>query len=92
MVCVISEDKVEHRYGLLEVKGPYKTKTEKKTVPLACQDYGKCCCAVTDGGTQLKKQHAYFYQVQGQMAICHLPWCDFFYLDWPGHILRTCAI
>ena len=82
MVCDMSEDKVEHRYGLLEVKCPYKAYAEKRTVSMACQDHGNFCCPVTDGVIQLKRQHAYFYQVQGQMAICHLPWCDFFI--WTG--------
>ena len=45
MVCDMSEDKVERRYGLLEVKCPYKAYTEKKTVSMACQDYGNFCCA-----------------------------------------------
>ena len=30
-----------------------------------------------------KKTHAYYYQVQGQMAITGLHWCDF--AVWMGH-------
>ncbi|KAM7310080.1 uncharacterized protein ISCGN_007040 [Ixodes scapularis] len=35
------------------------------------------CCEVVDGLVQLKKTHAYFYQVQGQMAVTGYQWCDF---------------
>ena len=31
----------------------------------------------SDGTLRLKKTHAYFYQVQGQLAVMNLPWCDF---------------
>lgn len=30
-----------------------------------------------DGKVVLKSTHKYFYQVQGQMAICKRKWCDF---------------
>jgi hypothetical protein len=37
------------------------------------------CCRVdsTTGHVVLKENHAYFSQVQGQMAIGCQPWCDF---------------
>ena len=34
-------------------------------------------CYLQDGSLRLKKQHHYYYQVQGQMAICSKKWCDF---------------
>lgn len=30
-----------------------------------------------DGSIHLKKTHNYYYQVQGQMAVVDLRWCDF---------------
>ncbi|KAM7290152.1 uncharacterized protein ISCGN_026818 [Ixodes scapularis] len=42
----------------------------------ACKDK-KFCCEVVDGLVRLKKTHAYFYQVQGQMAVTGHQWCDF---------------
>ena len=34
-------------------------------------------CEATDSGIHLKTSHNYYYQVQGQMAVLNLPWCDF---------------
>ena len=33
-------------------------------------------------GPQLRRDHHYYTQVQGEMAIMGLPWCDF--VDWTG--------
>ena len=30
-----------------------------------------------EGGLKLKRTHAYYYQVQGQLAICEQEYCDF---------------
>ena len=35
------------------------------------------CCSVNEGRIILKRDHEYNAQVQGQMAVCHLKWCDF---------------
>ena len=61
-------------YGLLEVKCPLKY--FKKPLMKACQDKNFCCVMV-NGSIKLKPQHAYFYQVQGQMAITGMTWCNF---------------
>ena len=59
--------------GLIEIKCPYKYRNEHP-------------CFVTDpkfylnrenGETQLREDHEYFFQVQGQLAICDLTYCDF---------------
>ena len=36
------------------------------------------CCTVKDGtgDVKLKESHAYYCQIQGQMAIGYRPWCD----------------
>ncbi|KAM7289419.1 uncharacterized protein ISCGN_029548 [Ixodes scapularis] len=64
----------DNEEGLLEVKCPA---SKIGLTPMeACKDK-KFCCEVVDGVVRLKKTHAYFYQVQGQMAVTGHQWCDF---------------
>ena len=35
------------------------------------------CLEKTEGGPQLKKTHKFYAQVQGDIAVMGLPWCDF---------------
>ena len=42
----------------------------------ACQDPNFFCEAV-NGRCKLKKKHAYYTQVQGQMGVSGAKWCDF---------------
>ncbi|KAM7281352.1 uncharacterized protein ISCGN_006295 [Ixodes scapularis] len=64
----------DNEEGLLEVKCPA---SKIGLTPMeACKDK-KFCCEVVDGLVRLKKTHAYFYQVQGQMAVTGHQWCDF---------------
>lgn len=60
--------------GLLEVKCP----ATKAGIPvsIACQDRN-FCAQLVNGSITLKRDHAYFYQVQGQLAVTKKPWCDF---------------
>ena len=63
-------------FGFLEVKCPYSARMISPTD--ACAVSGFCC--TFDQHTrqlQLKERHAYYAQVQGQMAIGGRPWCDF---------------
>ncbi|XP_037501863.2 uncharacterized protein LOC119375911 [Rhipicephalus sanguineus] len=60
--------------GLLEVKCPFSKKG--LSADEACKDKN-FCCTLKDGQVHLKKDHAYHYQVQGQMAITGHKWCDF---------------
>ncbi|XP_064622873.1 uncharacterized protein LOC135485074 [Lineus longissimus] len=60
--------------GQLEIKCPM---SYKDIDPLdACKD-DKFYCELVDGKPTLKRSHNYFYQVQGQMGICCVEWCDF---------------
>ncbi|XP_065109040.1 uncharacterized protein [Paramisgurnus dabryanus] len=53
-------------FGLLEIKCPN------------VKSYVDCPYLKLQNGTpQLKEQHAYYWQVQGQMLISGLEWCDF---------------
>jgi len=35
------------------------------------------CFMECSGQMQLSKPHAFYYQIQTQMHVTHLPWCDF---------------
>ena len=37
----------------------------------------KNTCELVNGELKLKTNHHYYYQIQGQMAVCKRPWCDF---------------
>ena len=67
-------------YGLLEIKCPLLLKDHDvcdfKMVLTPTQQ--NTFCLESEGTViRLKKSHAYFYQVQMQMAIMNLKWCDF---------------
>ena len=64
----------ENKYGLLEIKFPFSKRGD--TLEQAASDpnfymekHGETFC--------LKKDHFYYAQVQGQLAITGLLWCDF---------------
>ena len=80
---VVYDNSTVDSFGLLEVKCPYKPYTLNKTIQEVCDD-ALSCCALVDGQPCLKKTHAYYYQVQGQMTITGLHWCDFTVV-WVGH-------
>ena len=61
--------------GLLEIKCPYKYRNE---TPLKAAENSDFCCVLANGKLKLKTSHNYFYQVQGQMAIAGMSWCDFY--------------
>lgn len=67
-----------HPYGFLEIKCPFKHRDH--TPVEACSDKGFCCDLENTSGEDkvvLKRNHMYYCQVQGQMAIGDRPWCDF---------------
>lgn len=70
----------EHPFGFIEVKCPYM---QRDRTPLeACASPGFCCTAEVPHPNhspvlQLRRNHSYFAQVQGQMAVGGRMWCDF---------------
>ena len=68
-------------YGQLEIKCAYRHFSESKAVEEACAQ-PDFCCEFVDGKVCLRRSHQYFYQVQGQMAVCGVPWWVFF--GWIG--------
>ena len=65
----------EHQRGCLEVKCPYVC--EKRTITDACRQVSAFCLVEHEGSMCLSESHKYFYQVQTQMHVSQLPWCDF---------------
>ena len=67
-------DPSEPSVGLLEIKCPYTYRL--LTVEEATGD-SSFFAELSDGKVSLKKDHKHFYQVQGQMALAKVTWCDF---------------
>lgn len=62
-------------FGLAEVKCPH---TKFHVTPLdACSDPGFFMEKINANQCRLKRDHAYYAQVQGQMGITGAKWCDF---------------
>ncbi|KAK3749612.1 hypothetical protein QZH41_003225 [Actinostola sp. cb2023] len=63
-------------FGLIEIKCPYTWRN--MTLLEACQD-DKFHCHMVDDEIHLKRDHTngYYAQVQGQLALSGLNWCDF---------------
>lgn len=62
--------------GLLEIKCPYKFKDVSPIVEEALNDKNYCLKKDKEC-VQLSLTHPYYHQVQGQMAVKQLPYCDF---------------
>jgi len=63
-------------FGLLEIKAPFTWRNNSFLE--ACQD-NNFTCHVVDGQRRLKVNHksGYYAQIQGQLVLSGLPWCDF---------------
>ena len=73
--CLDLQDEGLQNEGCLEVKCPYLcSKKSIFEVALECQSF---CLQNNDGNLLLKRSHQYFYQVQAQLYVTGLPWCDF---------------
>lgn len=67
--------------GVLEVKCPFKHRD--KHPHDAVVDLQYCLRNDDDGTVHLRCDHQYYYQVQGQLAICEKEYCDF--VCWTPH-------
>lgn len=72
----------ETHEGVLEIKCPYKWRT---ITPLEAAKDKTFCCEIVENQTRLKRNHSYYYQIQGQLAITGRKWCDFFIWTLKGH-------
>lgn len=71
------------RFGLAEVKCPYSAFRMGMSATEAAELEKGFCLEDRDGQLSLKRNHPYFWQVQGQMAVTNAKWCDF--VVWLGH-------
>ena len=63
----------DSKYGLLEVKCPFSKQGD--TIDQAPEDPAFYIEKI-GANFYLKKSHSYFAQVQGQLALTDLPWCE----------------
>ena len=63
-----------NQFGLVEYKCPYSARDV--TVEEACKQKN-FMSRLRNNTVTLKQTHHYYYQIQGQMAICRRSWCDF---------------
>uniref|UniRef100_A0A1X7UVF1 PHD-type domain-containing protein n=1 Tax=Amphimedon queenslandica TaxID=400682 RepID=A0A1X7UVF1_AMPQE len=63
--------------GLLEIKCPFKYKDISPISVEALNDRNCFLERDTTGTIHLSSSHAYYHQVQGQMMVKQLPFCDF---------------
>lgn len=67
--------------GVLEIKCPYSIQgtqvTTMEVSEIVAMGYPSFCLEDSLEGPRLKKSHKFYAQVQGEMAIMQLPWCDF---------------
>ena len=61
-------------FGLLEMKRPYAHRLS--TIEDAARD-PNFFATLHEGKVTLKRSHKHYYQVQGQMALACVSWCDF---------------
>ena len=61
-------------FGFLEVKCPY---SHRNVTPQEVCSISGFCCTLDGSVMTLRRNHKYFAQVQGQMAIGGREWCDF---------------
>ena len=65
--------------GVLEVKTLFTIEGVDVTNIHPCQlaNNAKCCLELHQGVPCLKRNHRYYYQVHGELAIMGAAWCDF---------------
>lgn len=67
--------------GLLEIKCPFSIQgtrfTMKEVSEIMAMGYSNFFLKESMEGPRFKKSHKFYAQVQGEIAIKALPWCDF---------------
>ena len=64
-----------HKRGCLEVKFPFSC--EKVLFDVTYKEVQNFCLVSNKSTMSLSRSHAYYYQVQTQMCVTQLHWCDF---------------
>ena len=60
--------------GVIEIKCPYRCKDKSINELVEERNF---CSENVDGSLSLKRNHAYYYQIQLQMKICEVEYCNF---------------
>ena len=68
--------------GTLEIKCPYCHRGEG--IDVVASDPKSCLIKTQDGSIALDKTHTYYYQVQTQIFICNVDFCDFCVCTFPS--------
>lgn len=64
-----------HGDGVLEIKCPFNSRD--RSLNESCRDSSFCLCIGEDGTMELKTDHKFMYQVQVQMHVSMVSYCDF---------------
>lgn len=64
-----------HEPGMLEIKCPFSAKD--RTLRECAKDSRFCLTVTEEGVMSLKLDHSYMYQVQAQMRVAEVTYCDF---------------
>lgn len=71
----VKDESVNDTIGVAEYKCPYSA---RETTPTeACTTIKNFSSTLKDGKVELKRNHNYYYQIQGVMGITKRQWCDF---------------
>ena len=62
---------------VLEIKCPFKYRATSPTADKPLSDPNFCLQKNAKGDVHLSFSHPYYYQVQGQIALCNVKYCDF---------------
>jgi len=73
--CLKEQDEDVQYEGCLEIKCPYLCL--RKSIFEVSLESPSFCLKNSSGKLHLKENHQYFYQVQAQLYVTRLPWCDF---------------
>ena len=71
-----------HEKGVLEIKCPF-THRHESIVEAVVSD-SNYCLKEHEGSLQLDRKHAYYYQMQTQMFVCDVNYCDFCVCTFPS--------
>ena len=78
-----------HEKSVLEIKCPY-THQNEGIEAAACND-SNFCLQEHEGTLCLDRNHAYYYQVQTQMFVCNVTYCDFCVCTFPSGLCIICG-
>ena len=72
---VVDPDSTEDTNGIVEYKCPYTAR--EMTPEAACGNLKGFFCTLENRMVTLRRNHNYYYQVQGALGVTGLKWCDF---------------